>query len=389
MLCQSIFALLTTVVTAAAAQPPHTADPCNALCIEFSAPFRGEGQNLCDSTESSRCIDSVCTHLYWSNTEEGEIGLVYSLTGSDLIGTERSSPVSCEQAVQMTSPPSLIRPQETSMNFFNTALEVFIRLPVIQRHLVAGANETHSLRTRLLDHIQDTVSLNGTGFMPPSSQPIIDHLAQQGVNVAAADLLPLLVMRALTREFGFSTGLIDTLHSQFVVSLEESMACPTCNQSRVTVTEHEVVGLSATTGVMETLHLQEAITRMPSDRWNLRCEGCTSVRYQRLHRRIINSPELLTINYPRYIEETSAYMITNVQIPFALDLSPITQTGNGNYRLVATIHRESLEGDYFANFLDQSTGQWFQYRNDIIRPIQFTDNTLSSTATTFFYHRIA
>ena len=59
-------------------------DPCSQVCGEFAPDRRGAGASLCE-IEVSRCIESygnvsaVCTYLYWSETEAGEAGLIYSL----------------------------------------------------------------------------------------------------------------------------------------------------------------------------------------------------------------------------------------------------------------------------------------------------------------------
>ena len=381
---------LSFVLVAGATQPLVSSDPCQLLCTEFSAEFQGQGENLCDSIESSQCVASACTHLYWSQTEEGGIGLVYSLTGSDLIGNEGSSPVSCEQAAQMTAPPSLFTPQETSMNFFATALEVFVRLPVIRPHLMPGINETHSFRTILRDHLDFTVSLNGTGFMPPSIRPIIDYSNQRnGVTMNYyGDTLPLVAMRRLLREFGQSTGVGGSLESQFMISIDENLGCTGCNTSRVIQPQVETISLSAVSGVMQTVQLQETITQLPSGTCSMRCGGCGSSQSRLVSRRLMNPPEMLVVDYQRYIESADEYMITNIQIQPTLDLSSLVQTDHSvHYRLIAMIHREYAGGDYFATFIDPSTNQWFQYRNGLILPFDLVDNSLSSTASAFFYHR--
>ena len=81
-------------------------DPCSQVCGEFAPDRRGAGASLCE-LEVSRCIESygnvsaVCTYLYWSETETGEAGLIYSLDGQDLLPDEISRVLTCEEAVEI------------------------------------------------------------------------------------------------------------------------------------------------------------------------------------------------------------------------------------------------------------------------------------------------
>jgi len=83
-------------------------DPCVRLCDEFSSDRLGAGDTLCEF-EPSRCVApenpgdvcAVCTYLYWSETDDGQAGLVYSRFGDDLSAEESSRIVTCEDAAQI------------------------------------------------------------------------------------------------------------------------------------------------------------------------------------------------------------------------------------------------------------------------------------------------
>ena len=83
-------------------------DPCLRLCGEFSADRRGAGETLCEF-EVSRCIESwddvsaVCTYLYWSQTDDGQAGIVYSQDDSNLVVVDPTLEriVTCEDAAQI------------------------------------------------------------------------------------------------------------------------------------------------------------------------------------------------------------------------------------------------------------------------------------------------
>ena len=82
-------------------------DPCRVLCTEFTASRRGDGDDLCHTLIQSTCIYSFypieghCDHIYWSQTEDGLPGLVYSISGTDLTNEERDHSVSCQEAEQI------------------------------------------------------------------------------------------------------------------------------------------------------------------------------------------------------------------------------------------------------------------------------------------------
>jgi len=85
-------------------------DSCRRLCEEFSADRRGNGYDLCDSHFQSRCVTGrqvaieYCDYLYWSVTEDGQPGIVYSLDGTDLPDAERGHPVRCTEAEEIVWP---------------------------------------------------------------------------------------------------------------------------------------------------------------------------------------------------------------------------------------------------------------------------------------------
>jgi hypothetical protein len=91
-----------------------TFDACQDLCQEFAADRRGRGYDLCESAPSA-CQDSSCRYLYWSTTEAGEPGLIYSLNETDLSEDERSCPLLCEEAVEIVNPPYIFSTHPLSL----------------------------------------------------------------------------------------------------------------------------------------------------------------------------------------------------------------------------------------------------------------------------------
>ena len=86
-------------------------DPCRDLCFEFSADRRGAGFHLCDHPDLSVCIydpttavgNNFCEYLYWSRTETGEPGIVYSTNETELTIEELRHPLSCEDAQRIVT----------------------------------------------------------------------------------------------------------------------------------------------------------------------------------------------------------------------------------------------------------------------------------------------
>jgi hypothetical protein len=95
-------------------QNAYIPDSCRELCEAFSADRRGNGFDLCDETFRSTCIrtDSVetpyCDYLYWSVTDDGQPGIVYSVNGTDLSDDEREHPVTCTEADQILWVPQMV-----------------------------------------------------------------------------------------------------------------------------------------------------------------------------------------------------------------------------------------------------------------------------------------
>ena len=89
--------------------PAYQPDACVELCREYEADRRGNGFNLCDTSVMSSCrvsaaMTSNCDFLYWSVTDDGQPGIVYSINGTDLTEEERQSPVQCYEARQIIWP---------------------------------------------------------------------------------------------------------------------------------------------------------------------------------------------------------------------------------------------------------------------------------------------
>jgi len=143
---------------------------------------------------------------------------------------------------------------------------------------------------------------------------------------------------------------------------------------------------------MQTLDIQEAVVRlansMSTDRRLGYCHESGRNEIHQSQSTCTGAPDILFVKRGRHLDG-EANMSTNVRIPLTLDLSQISGFENTNYRLIATIHRESLQpNSYYAIFFDHQTGQWIQYRNGVMIPIQVGNNALSSTAFFFLYNKV-
>jgi len=102
----------------------HVSDPCRRLCEEFTASARGNGYNLCDVAPgtSSCTFDQIlrveiCSHIYWSTTEDNESGVVYEVHNSTSASDLR--PVSCQEAAQIVlgpTQPTTVQPSYSGEN---------------------------------------------------------------------------------------------------------------------------------------------------------------------------------------------------------------------------------------------------------------------------------
>lgn len=73
-------------------------DPCQHLCLLFTAESHGNGFDLCPPQYLSTCHDEFCNYLYWSRTDAGEPGIVFSLNVTELTREEQQRPLSCIDA---------------------------------------------------------------------------------------------------------------------------------------------------------------------------------------------------------------------------------------------------------------------------------------------------
>jgi hypothetical protein len=96
-------------------------DACRELCEAFSADRRGNGFDLCYGVVQSTCIGNsydqitpYCDYLYWSVTDDGQPGIVYSVNGTDLSDDERERPVTCTEADQILSPLEIVYANTTN-----------------------------------------------------------------------------------------------------------------------------------------------------------------------------------------------------------------------------------------------------------------------------------
>ena len=100
--------------------PAYRPDICRELCVDFRADRRGNGYDLCNSPIQSTCISNhpvyppYCDFLYWSVTDEGFPGLVYSVNGTDLTDEERERPLTCDEADEIIYGAMFMRFANTS-----------------------------------------------------------------------------------------------------------------------------------------------------------------------------------------------------------------------------------------------------------------------------------
>jgi len=101
-------------------QNAYIPDACRELCEAFSADRRGNGFDLCYGVLQSRCIGNFfdlipyCDYLYWSVTDDGQPGIVYSVNGTDLSDDERERPVTCTEADQIVWPREIVYANTTN-----------------------------------------------------------------------------------------------------------------------------------------------------------------------------------------------------------------------------------------------------------------------------------
>jgi len=125
-------------------------DPCTKVCESYTANRLGRGANLCDGPISTCNSENFCTHLYWSTTENGSRGLIYSDDVSDLFPEELANPVTCDQAFELED-----------ITAINTGLNLFAHLPDVigllnNQELVAAAAISGSVGAQIFNLLRQT-----------------------------------------------------------------------------------------------------------------------------------------------------------------------------------------------------------------------------------------
>jgi len=85
-------------------------DPCETLCDEYTRGRTGAAEDLCGPS-GSRCVEAVCTSLYWTGPSNGQL-LYYDVAwltdetvpeDDRLTDEERANPVTCRRARELVS----------------------------------------------------------------------------------------------------------------------------------------------------------------------------------------------------------------------------------------------------------------------------------------------
>jgi hypothetical protein len=195
------------------------------------------------------------------------------------------------------------------------------------------------------------------------------------------DSHPLLTIRSLFRELMISLDLQDRFEESSLIYWQATRSCVTCNAVTQVLENVPYIDFSTIPGNMVTMDLQTLMDQYVNEQEVARCASCRQPsRLRTVTRTILGFPRFVPINFQRYYE-WSDYMLTSIRVPLRLNIAGQT------FRLVAIIHRESMYGDYFANFVHND--QWFEYKNNQIVPIEMIDNALSSTASSFLYYPTA
>jgi hypothetical protein len=344
-----------------------TVDVCQSLCHEFTAARRGEGYDLCDAP--SFCRDNFCTNLFWSHTEDGVHGLIYSTSTDGLSMEELTSPVTCHQASQLI-PSSrnevTISVDGLERNRFQTALEVFLRLPPVSATLQARVNATGTVEADFRDHLETVDQVNET-LVPRSLGPIWDRLARMRFRGLTRGMPPISRVSYLVEYLGLSTSLL----------IRGTRRCVGCRRTHESSARFASIDLTTIPMNMVTLDLQDMIDLFSLAEVAADCVTCRRRYLHFVERHIVENPQVIAISLQRDHRD-SDYMMTSIRVPLRLTI------GDREARLVAIIHQESIHGYFFANFYHN--GRWWEYKDYRIVPdADLVDKALSSTATAFIY----
>ena len=341
-------------------------DPCLMVCEHFTADRRGNGYDLCDSPILSRCSHTTCRHLYWGRDENNERGLIYSVNGERprLSLREQTNSLTCEQARELVD-------WVPEWSFFDSALEVFIRLPAI-RPIVEGNEPTrsdfvHALRRHEI------------------SSPIVrEYLTSTGDNpLYFGDLTSFDALDLLTR-----IRFPNRSPENYQIIPLVTATCPSCNSTwREPNMPMRHFRSRFPYIIRPHIDLEEALVNGTHWAERRRCRNCNELATMSFERRIQNIPELLILHHPRYPDGVREFIDAEYTFPMELNLSrayPSFPGENPMYQLIATLHRTSTGPHFYSEFVVD--GQW--YRHDQGTHLAIVKSLNSTTVETFVYRKL-
>ena len=352
----------------------NLSDVCRRVCLHYTAERRGHGQDLCDNNQPSQCSQNNCSHLYWSETEEGFLGLIYSPE------EQLDYPVTCEEAQALVrvweSPPT---------TYLDTALQIFIHLPpvidilsgpIIQREQEAASSTMQFL---LLEYMSSMMTIRNNIITVGSSDRIREFVQQLGGCPPDMNApLPFGVIGALT---GLSHQLPPTA---------DWLRINTINHRQCTICEfHQWSQGSSGAMISYSLNdevyfdVRETLSGFQTESVEeVMCRACNSTQPISFRSQLITSGVLM-FHLERINQDSGNLANTTVTFPYTIT----TQSGS-TYNLIALAHVDDTTNEHYADIrLDGHNHTWYRFYRFMLEPIHHVAN-ISNTVQTLVYHRI-
>ena len=310
----NFFQLIVSAIATSATQ----LDPCLRICQLYAPDQLGDGEALCGSPDQSHCVNELCTNLFWSRTETGVAGLIYSTDGLDLTPEEASSPLTCQSARETI-------PNQVDLSYFTAALEIFIRLPSVARIF---ANPNASV---LSGRLTSLLAMHST----TTNRAVSANLIRRELSDLGWDITELSQLSTINvlHTLDVATSREIRLDIGDRVTMNLGLTCERCGNTAAHWVRRSILQLITTNDAAS--DIQSSIAYSASNGNQIQyCQGCSTMTEQNGFHEVVASGELLLVT----IDNINNNDIT---ISETIDLRPVVSqnfVGATTYRLIGAVH---------------------------------------------------
>ena len=364
------------IILGAAASVAIAADPCSQVCDEIPGACGPDG---------SRCVDQVCTDLFWYNG---------ALCNSSMRGCPDRYPLMCKdarilmgEADQLGVVAHVARAPVGALNFApgQKGRRGFEKMEGLLSSQLASILQVVLHSQALRRAIMLELQYNDSEAEVRAAHPILSSIVAVLQRMFGADgegALDLTEFRfALLETIGFDQSLDDPLRV-LAVAMNDLAELPGLIETALTLVSRSPAGRHPR--AVEFLEFPTSSTRT---RWSIKEMLQANFLRTGESERITHVPELLSIGIIREhpphsgsTERVNSY----VETPAEIDFAGLMEAGETyRYRLVGIVR--NISGKYVADYFDADSGEWIHANDTHLHVIQGQPRNGGSDAVMVFY----